>query len=139
MISSLEQLLTALCRDLNITEVPQMDQEKIYALSLPPETTLFFREEEDGVTIRAKLCTVPSLDKEELFMLLMKANLLGQGTGGAVIGLSEENEELSLSLCLTYSLNDKIFKMAVEDFVNYLDYWKEEIARFQRRAEERII
>ncbi len=116
-----------------------MDQEKIYALSLPPETTLFFREEEDGVTIRAKLCTVPSLDKEELFMLLMKANLLGQGTGGAVIGLSEENEELSLSLCLTYSLNDKIFKMAVEDFVNYLDYWKEEIARFQRRAEERII
>ena len=65
----------------------------------------------------------------------MKANFLGQGTGDATIGLDENENFLTLSLVLPYDMNYKMFKDALEDFVNYLDYWKEELIRHKKAAE----
>ena len=57
----------------------------------------------------------------------MKANFLGQGTGGAVIGMDPEENLLTLSLLLPYDMNYKMFREALEDFANFLDYWKTEL------------
>jgi len=68
----------------------------------------------------------------------MKANFLGQGTGGAVIGLDAEEKFLTLSLALPYDMNYRSFKGAVEDFANYVDYWREDLIRHQKAAETSI-
>ena len=33
-------------------------------------------------------------------------------------------------------MNYKMFKDALEDFANYLDYWREELIRHKKAAEE---
>lgn len=67
--------------------------------------------------------------REEFLMLAMKANFLGQGTGGAALGLKEDESCLTLSLTLPYEMTYKVFKDNLEEFINYLDYWKKEIIK----------
>lgn len=81
-----------------------------------------------GAALRAPIQEVPKAKREDLFCLLMRANLLGQGTGENRIGLDTQEKFLTLSLGLPYELNYKTFKDKLEDFINYLVYWKEEIA-----------
>ena len=68
----------------------------------------------------------------------MKANFLGQGTGGATIGLKEDESFLTLSLSLPYEMNYRAFKDAVEEFVNYLEYWKSEAARHETQESDEL-
>lgn len=71
-------------------------------------------------------------------MLLMKANFLGQGTLGGAIGIDDEEKFLTLSLTLPYDVNQRTFKEAVEDFANILDFWRDEVARFEKNSSEGI-
>ena len=77
--------------------------------------------------MQADIAICPNKRKEELFIYLMRANLLGQATGGCRIGLSQNEKVLTLSLGLPYELNYSVFKEKFEDFVNYLVYWREEM------------
>ena len=68
------------------------------------------RDLEPGVAMQAKICPCPEKKQEELFIFLMRANFLGQGTGGARIGLDSEEKFLTLSLGLPYEMNYQGFK-----------------------------
>jgi len=70
---------------------------------------------------------------------LMKANLLGQGTGEQAIGLDHEEKSLTLSCIIPYDINYKEFKEKIEDFVNYLDYWRLESEKMKKNANESIL
>ena len=59
----------------------------------------------------------------------MKANLLGQGTGGAAIGIDPSEKFFTLSEVLEFEVNYKTFHEKLEDFLNYIDYWKEEVPK----------
>ncbi len=88
-----------------------------------------------GFRFSAKIAPVPTKEKEEFMLKLMQANFLGQGTGGAVIGLKEDESFLTLSSSMPYEMNYMAFKDAVEEFVNYLEYWKTETARYEKEAQ----
>ena len=64
----------------------------------------------------------------------MKANFLGQGTGGARIGVDPDDKFLTLSHGFPYEMNYQLFKESIEDFVNYVVYWREEIAKFEQET-----
>ena len=89
------------------------------------------KELDPGLYFYTPLAPTPQPKKEELLTLLMKANFLGQGTGGSVIGLTEDESFLTLSLALPYEMDYKAFREAVEDFVNFIDYWKGQIVKFR--------
>ncbi|MBU6446012.1 MAG: CesT family type III secretion system chaperone, partial [Verrucomicrobia bacterium] len=74
---------------------------------------------------------VPKKKKEELFMYLMRANLLGQGTASSRIGMDPNEKFLTLSLGVPYEMNYQSFREAIEDFVNYLFYWRAKVAKFE--------
>lgn len=135
----LEQHIKTLCEDLEIETFPQKEKGDVYAFPLNPQTTVFIHELDPGLSFRATLGPCPIKKREELFIKLMKANFLGQGTGGATIALDENENFLTLSSVLPYDMNYKMFKDAFEDFTNYLDFWKEELARHQKLAEESIM
>ena len=77
--------------------------------------------------------TIGPGNHEDFFMYLMKANYLGQGTGGSIISIDPSEKFLTLALCIPYEINYKIFRDKLEDFLNYLEYWREEIKNYEAR------
>lgn len=126
----LEDYLEKLCKELAIA-TPKLNAGKNYTLKVAGETVVL-RDLDPGISMHAPICEVPKKKKEELFIYLMRANLLGQGTGLTRIGLDANEKFLTLSLGLPYELNYQIFKETIEDFVNYMIYWRDEVAKFER-------
>lgn len=85
-----------------------------------------------GMAFRTKLVQCPEKKKEDLFIFLMRANLLGQGTGGFSIGMEEKEDLLTLLANLPYECEYRTFQDTLEDFVNYALYWREEVINFEK-------
>jgi hypothetical protein len=135
----LDPLLQKLAEDLELEELPKKEEGNSYHVVLNPQLTVKIQQLDPGLSFWARIGPCPTAKREELFIYLMKANFLGQGTGGAAIALDENENFLTLSLSLPYDMNYKMFKDALEDFVNYLDYWREELVRHKKAAEESIL
>jgi Tir chaperone family protein CesT len=119
----LKEHLPKLCEELKLAKVPSLDEKQFYHFKL--ETLdIAMRDLEPGYLLVADIASIPEKKKEECLLQVMKANFLGQGTGGATIGLKEDETSLTLSWNLAYEMNYKTFKDTVEEFINYLDYWK---------------
>lgn len=127
----LRDYLQQLCKELAIDSMPKLNEQKIYPFRLGEET-IHLKDLEPGVAIKGQICPCPERKKEDLFIFLMRANLLGQGTGGSRIGMDSDEKFLTLSLGLPYEMNYQIFRDHIEDFVNYLIYWREEVTKFDR-------
>jgi hypothetical protein len=123
----LEPFLQTLAAELELEGVLKKDKEGRFCISLTPELLIFAKEEEERVLLSAHIAPLPTTRQEEVVILLMKANFLGQGTGGAAIGLEEDEKFLTLSAALTYDMNYKLFKLALEHFANFLAYWQGEL------------
>ncbi len=135
----LEQHLKRLFEDLELSATPMKGEGDVYTVSLNDALKVEIKELDPGLSFYTVLGTIPDAKKEELFIYLMKANFLGQGTGGGTIALDEEEKFLTLSLVLPYDMNYKTFKEALEDFVNYAEYWKQELLRHQKASEDSIL
>jgi hypothetical protein len=125
----LRDYLEKLCKEFSI-QMPKLNEQKIYLFHLGNES-ISMRDLDPGLALHAPICEAPMKKKEDLFIYLMRANLLGQGTGGTRIGLDPNEKFLTLSLGLPYELNYQRFRETLEDFVNYLIYWREEVKKFE--------
>ena len=125
----LREYLEQLCKELEI-ELPKLDGKKIFPLRLG-KYLIHIKDLDPGVAMQGQICPCPKRKKEELFIYLMRANLLGQGTGGARIGIDKDDNFLTLSLGLPYEINYQIFRENVENFANYLIHWQREVAKFE--------
>ena len=125
----LEQHLRRLVEDLELDEIPIKNPAGVYPLKLTANLEISIRENDPGVSFYTSVGSLPTTKREELFIHLMKGNFLGQGTGGGSLAIDENEKSLTLSLVLPYDMNFKTFKEALEDFVNFVDYWKEELKR----------
>lgn len=130
----LEQLLTQLSQELEFPAVPTKDDQQMFHVPINPSMNISMKELDPGIFLYSPIGPCPPQKREELFILLMKANFLGQGTGGGTIGMDPEEKFLTLSLALPYDMNYKAFKGIVEDFANFVDYWREELIRHQQAA-----
>jgi hypothetical protein len=135
----LEELLKTLAAELEFEEIPKREDSNIYHVTLHSQLSVRVQELDPGISFWARIAPCPIVKREELFILLMKANFLGQGTGGSTIAFDENENFLTLSSVLPYDMNYKMFKDALEDFVNYLDYWREELIRHKKTVEENIL
>lgn len=125
----LREYLEQLCKELEI-EPPKFNGQQTILLRLGKHL-IAIKDLDPGVTIQGQICPCPKRKKEELFVYLMRANLLGQGTGGARIGIDKDDNFLTLSLGLPYEVNYQIFKENMENFVNYLIHWQREVTKFE--------
>jgi hypothetical protein len=130
----LDSHITQLFKEFNLGTPPPFEKDgsiKIQLASFP----IVMLKLDPGAHLSAPIAPLPAKEREEFLLKLMKANFLGQGTGGGVLGLKEDESFLTLSLSLPYELNYRAFKDAVEEFVNYLEYWKNETARYEEEAQ----
>lgn len=127
----LERLIEGLAEELKLDAVPQKDKNGVFQLKMGGLAQVSLSELEPGVFFSARIIELPKeKNKESLFIYLMKANLMGQGTGGGAIGIDASEKYLTLSHTLPFEVNYKTFRETLEDFLNYIDYWKEEIPRY---------
>ena len=136
VLALLESLIKKLAEELELDWIPPKEESNTYHLPLNEDLTIRIQELDPGLAFWARIAPCPKEKREDLFILLMKANFLGQGTGNNTIGLDENENFLTLSSVLPYDMNYKMFKDALEDFANYRDYWKEEIIRHVKMSQE---
>ena len=110
--------LEKLCAELSITLVPKLNANNLFLFRFAPEVEIAISDLNPGIGLQANLYACPKERKEECFTYVMRANLLGQGTGNSRIGLSIDEKSLTLSLGLPYELDYPVFKETIEDFVN---------------------
>ena len=134
----LVDFLNKLANELALPSLSPPDKNKVYSFLFSDDITLYFQDLSPGTFLYASLKECPKKEREELFLYLMQANLLGEGTGGAAIGMDEEEKYLTLSLSMPYEVNYMEFKEKVEDFINYLLYWREEIEKKEQKAKQTI-
>ncbi len=111
---------------------PTVKEDKTFSVAFSKETVVKFSDLYPGVEMKSVIGACPKGKREDLFIYLMRANLLGQGTGGCRIGLDESENHLTLSLGLPYEMKYDAFKIAIENFINHLVYWRDCIAKFER-------
>ncbi len=103
-----------------------------YLLKIGDQFDVWIKELGPGIVLKSVICPLSNEgDKESLFSYLMRANYIGQGTGGCIIAIDPDEKFLTLSLIMTYDVNYRIFRDKIENFVNYLDFWISEIKRLE--------
>ena len=128
----LEKIIEMLAAELKLSAIPQKDKNGFYQVKISPTLEVAVHSLEPGVFMTSNILLLPKEgSKEAFYIYLMKANMLGQGTGGSAIGIDDKEKYLTLSLTLSFEISYKVFHEALEDFLNYIDYWREEIPRFQ--------
>ena len=129
----LEHYLQQFIEEFSLQTLAPPDDKKRYRLHFGA-LEILLSELTPGVYVYGLIGPVPALKREELFIYLMKANFLGLGTGGAVIGLKEDESFLTLSLALPYDINYRTFKETLETFANFLEFWQKELKKHQAQA-----
>ena len=124
----LRNLVSQLCVELDLPEVPLVENKMTLQIGSVDVT---LGELKPGLYLRAIIAPCPKMKREELFLQLMKANYLGQGTGGSRIGLTPDERHLTLSLGLPYEVSYRTFRERFEDFINFTLFWKQEVEKFE--------
>jgi hypothetical protein len=133
----LKTLIEEFCKEFNIPK-PSDNKEKIYPLQITDNVEILVEDKKKDIYVTSTLTPLPKNNLEELFILLMKANFIGQGTGKSAIGIDLQEKVLTLTCILPYESTYKDFKDAIEDYINYIVYWKKEIKEFIKKTEQQL-
>ncbi len=129
----LQEFLSQLCEELEILPIPTVNERHRATFRLREDAAVELCDLRPGVSFFSTICPCPSRSKEELFMQLMSANYLGQLTGASRIGMSADEKFLTLSFGMPYELGYRQFRESMEDFLNFLFHWREEIVKFEQQ------
>lgn len=126
----LQQFIPKLVQELELGNLSLASETPgVYVLPLDDDLAIQMSDlPNDGFMLKCNIAPYPQ-EKEELFVTqAMLANLFGQGTRGAILGLNLEGTQVTLTHIFDYPAEYKDFKNTIEDFINTIDYWKEEAA-----------
>jgi len=107
------------------TEVPG-----VYAFPLDEDITVSITEIPHGFTMTCTFSECPEENEEEFYTHALLANLYGEGTDGCVLGIDAEGKRLILSRKVDYDIEYNEFMDLVEDFMNSVDFWKDEAVAY---------
>ncbi|MFI5334537.1 MAG: type III secretion system chaperone [Chlamydiales bacterium] len=131
-----EQHLARLAEELELPTPLHKEKSGAFRLGLGRGMTITLKVLEEGFHLFTEIAPLPAQKREELLILLMRANFLGQGTGGSAIGLDKDEKFLTLSFAIPYEVDYKAFKEMVEDFTNFAHYWRTEVSKHASDAEK---
>ena len=131
-----KELMAAFAENIGIEELPIVDG----ATSLDVDdmrVEVIHDEKADGVLLGGIIGEPPPEGQGLFASMLLQANFLFQGTGGATIGQNPETKEYALMR--TFALKDldvDAFSDALGNFVNELERWRGLLAGFQPIGEQ---
>ncbi len=105
--------------------IPQNDAGE-YVIYMDKELSYTISDLNPGIGLRCDIAPCPKEQVEQFYTEMMHANLFGQGTEGAILGLSDDGNSLTLSREIEYNIDYERFKECLEDFMNAIDFWRTE-------------
>ena len=126
----LQEFIPKLQKDLELKEPLGREGETGFALLLD-DTTITISEVESGFQLMATLGELPTELPELFYAKMLRGNLFGQATSGAILGLDEMGSKLMLRYYYPQKAAYRDFKEKLEDFINTIDFWKLEAKSHQ--------
>jgi hypothetical protein len=123
----IDDLIKQLSTELELEEPLAPQMPGIFSLPLEESVHITIADKPPGFRLTCNVAPLPKKEEEEVLTRLMLGNLFGQGTKGAVLGLNEEGNLLTLSQDVDYNADYKEFRDIIEDFINTVDYWRIEM------------
>lgn len=99
-----------------------------YVIPLDEGLSVTLTDIPNGFIIKSNIATFPTAKQEAFATDAMLANLFGQGTCGSILGLTPDGGTLTLTRVVDYPIDYKEFRGLIEDFINMVDFWREEAA-----------
>jgi hypothetical protein len=130
----LQGLLEELAKLLEMPPPSAQNKEPALTWNITASHELHFSMIGPEPSVSCIIGKLPEGNREDFYLLLMRANFLGQGTNGFVLGMDKEEKYLTLSSKIPYDVNVKGFKDYIEEFVNFVDYWRGELTRHVTQA-----
>lgn len=127
MAGEIQEYTKKIIELLNFSQPSYPDENKIYTLDFGESLVVKYSDLHPGVHFMSVIGKLPEKDREVVVSSLMHLHLFGNGTGGGVFGYNEENKSLTFTHALPYRLQFEEFKNALEDFVNYVEFWMAEL------------
>ena|ERR1700722_11244045 len=112
------------------TEVPG-----VYAIPVDDNISVLVSSIPRGFTLRCDVAPINPENEEVFYIHALQANLFGQGTDGSILGLDSEGKQLILSREIDYNVEYKEFRDLIEDFLNSVDFWREEAQAYGTKIE----
>jgi len=123
----IQYFMQKIAEELHLNDTPKQDKNGYFQLKIQ-RNTILIKDLHPGLFFSAKIVALPQeRNNEALYLYLMQANILGRGTGGSALGIDTMEKYFTLSHILPFELDYVFFYETLEDFVNYLDYWKQKI------------
>ncbi|MCF7806240.1 MAG: type III secretion system chaperone [Simkaniaceae bacterium] len=122
----IEQYLNKFAIEYGLADLYEKPGAKIFSLDLD-HRSIHLLMTERGFLLHGSVGVLPENDAEPLLLFLLNANYLGQGTGSSTLGLKPDTQTLTLTMPVEYEISYPEFKDVLEEYLNYYDYWIEEI------------
>jgi hypothetical protein len=130
----LKQFIEQLSIDMGFEQALDANEDGSYSLRLEPDIDVNLREGTDqAIMFHSKLAELPVHNTEDFLVKVMIANLFGRETGGAALGLDNEGKKVVLMDFLLNEENYRHFHDRLEDFVNYVEAWRQETLEFSEK------
>lgn len=127
----LDKLMDQLGKDLAIDAEIKKSENHHYHVPFENGIEVEVAELKQGCLLKGVIGDRPLQNGEAFLLKAMEANLFGIGTRGAVMGLKENGNKLTLSLEVDYNISYKEFKDKLEDFISVLDFWRQEALKHE--------
>lgn len=128
----LAKLIQELQKEWELTQPLRQDVPSVYTVPLDEGLSFTITGYgQGGVCLQSTIAKAPDKNLEEAYTQLLLGNLFGQGTKGALLGLNENGTQLTLSRTIGYDIDFQEFKDSVEDFINAIDFWRDEMMQYR--------
>jgi hypothetical protein len=123
----LQDHLKELERELDVEISGKPNEPGAYTFVVDPELEVEFKDLDEGIFLLSQISEVPRNNKEDLFVSLSEANLLGVGTKGSVFGLTKDLKYIVINHLIEQDVSYQEFHDILEDFVNIAKIYQDEI------------
>ena len=126
----LDKYIQALIKDLEIEGTLASPIPGVFNFPLEENLNVTIADKAPGFSLACNVAPIPKTKEEEFYTRCLLGNLFFQGTKGSVLGISEDGNILTLTQTIEHNADYKEFKDVLEDFINSVDYWREETGRY---------
>lgn len=127
----LDRFMKQLAKEMELSQEIPLSEKGIYRLPLEEDLSVEVTAVGGDFLFSSLVAPCPTENVDLFYMRMMLANLFGQGTLGAILGLNQEGNYLVLSRSVENRIEYKEFRDIIEDFVNSVDFWREEALNYR--------
>lgn len=130
-MADLDQYMQKLSLEMGFDKPWEIESSGSYMLPLEEDLKIKLTKTDRGISLTADLGDCPHYKRESFLSELMHANLFGQGTGNAVLGLNKNGSKVTLSHHIEQRISYDDFSAIVENFINISDFWRDEMKTYK--------